>query len=487
MRTAKVTAERMLDPELITSLTRLLGKDSVSTTRDDLDRYSADALTPRRAYAAAASLLRTADIVVVPHSTQHVADVVRVAAAHKVPVVPYGGGTGVMGAAYPVEGGIVVDLKGLNRILEISAVDRTATVEAGVILKDLDAALQEHGLMLGHDPWSVPIATVAGAISTNGVGYRAAAYGPMGDQVLGLEVVLPNGEILTTRAVPKYSSGPNLNHLFIGSEGAFGLITKATIRVFRLPERRSFATVGFDSFDQGFNAVAEMFALGLHPTLVDLTEEPPQTRNGGDAMEVRLYLMYEGFKEGVSAFRRRSLEVCAGFGGNTLGAGQVRRYWNTRHRWGENYRREMLNKPRSVRWDRAGGRGRSFDYLHVALPVSLVLEYRRLCDAMLAKRGIRVVEYAIWTRPELFSMLLVADEAPLTDMPNGEFSENLAAAVDAVLSLAQDMGGAMEYCHGVGVKLAHLLPREMGTGHDVASAIKRTLDPHNIMNPGKSY
>ena len=475
----------MLDAELLASLTRILGKDSVSTREDDLDRYSGDALTPNRAYAAAVSLLKTADIVVVPHSTQQVADVVRVAATYNTPVVPYGGGTGVMGAAYPVMGGIVVDLKGLSKIAEINATDRTAVVEAGVVLKDLDAALQERGLMLGHDPWSVPIATVAGTISTNGVGYRAASYGPMGDQVLGLEVVLPSGEVLTTRSVPKYSTGPNLNHLFIGSEGAFGIITKATLRVFRTPEKRSFATVRFDSFDQGFNAVAEMFALGLHPTLVDLTEEQPETRNGSDAMEVCLYLMYEGFKEGVSAFRRRSLEVCAGFGGKNLGAEQVRRYWNTRHRWGDNYRKEMLDKPRSVRW---GRRGRSFDYLHVALPVSLVLEYRRLCDVMLAKRGIRVVEYAIWTRPELFSMLLVADESQSSSAGvNSESTENIAAAVDEVLALAQDMGGTMEYCHGVGLKLAHLLPREMGTGHDVAKTIKHALDPDNIMNPGKSF
>ena len=399
---------------------------------------------------------------------------VKLAAAHRVPIVPYGGGSGVMGATVPVRGGIVLDTKGLNRVLDVNPTDRTAQVEAGVVLEDLAEALKVHNLMFGHDPWSRPIATVGGAISTNGVGYRAASYGPMGEQVLGLEVVLPDGQVLATRSVPKYSSGPNHNHLFIGTEGVFGIITKATLRVFRIPEKRSFATVGFDSFDDGFKAVGEMFSLGLRPTLVDLTEDHGERGEG-----VLLYMMYEGYKEGVSARRRRSLQVCYGFGGKNLGAKESLDYWRERYSTGEWYRREILNQPRSVRWQ---GRGRGFDYLHMALPVSRVLDFRRQCEEILATRSIRVLEYAIWTQPELFSMLLV---------PAGRVTqrstENLGEAVDEVLTLAQDMGGTMEYCHGVGLKLAHLLPREMGVGLDVAKAIKRALDPHDIMNPGKLF
>ena len=465
----------MIDSGLIGSLARALGLDNVSTDPAQLDRYSTDALTPFRAFRAAACLQRTADVVVYPHSVQQVVEVVKLASSHKVPVVPYGGGTGVMGAALPVRGGIVMDLKGLNRVLEVSPVDRTALVEGGIVLEDLATALESQGLMLGHDPWSVPIATVAGAISTNGVGYRAASYGPMGEQVLGLEVVLPDGRVLNTRSVPKYSSGPNLNHLFIGSEGSLGIITKATLRVFRLPERRSFATFGFDSFDRGFSAVGELFGLGLIPTLVDLTEEDEPGGEGG----VRLYMMYEGYREGVSAQKRRSAQVCRGLGGTDLGPRETAHYWKVRYSSGESYRREMLNQPRSVRWRRPGG---SFEYLHLALPASRVLDYRRSCEEVLRRHGISVREYAIWTQPELFSMLLVPSRETADTSSDG-----LAQTVDEVLTLAQDMGGSMEYCHGVGVKLAHLLPREMGVGYAVAKAIKGVLDPHDIMNPGKIY
>ena len=465
----------MLDPELIESLTRLLGQANVSTLERDLDRYSADALAPSRAYKSPEAFQKIADVVVFPRSVQQVVDVVRMASTHKIPIVPYGGGTGVMGAALPVQGGIVIDLKGLNKVLDVDPIDMTALVEAGVILEDLVTILESHGMMPGHDPWSVPIATVGGAISTNGVGYRAASYGPMGDQVLGLEVVLPDGRILNTRSVPKYSAGPNLNHLFIGSEGAFGIITKATLKVFRLPEDRSFATVGFDSFDRGFEAVAEMFALGLRPTLVDLTEDI----GPNDETSVHLYLMYEGYKEGVAAQKSRSLQVCTSFGGNDLGEAETLEYWKTRHESGDRYRTEMLNEPRSVRWQ---NRGRGFDYLHTAIPISRVLEYRRRCHEIFSQHGMKVIEYAIWTEPELFSMLVVPDGTVGPNSPH-----HRGEVVDEVLSLAQDMGGTMEYCHGVGVKLAHLLPREVGVGYTVSKVIKQAIDPHNIMNPGKLY
>ena len=223
-----------------------------------------------------------------PKSAAEVVKILQMANELRLPVVPYGGGTGVMGGTVPVQGGIVLDMQRMNRVLAVDSVGLTAEVEAGAVLGNVESLLAEHGLMLGHDPYSVPIATIAGTISTNGVGYRASAYGPMGEQVVGLEVVLPTGQVIATRAVPKYSSGPNLNHLFIGSEGSFGVITKATIKVFRLPESQIFSAVAFDSFDQGFNAAVEMLALGIKPALLDLTEE----EDG-----ILLHLLFEGFKE----------------------------------------------------------------------------------------------------------------------------------------------------------------------------------------------
>lgn len=239
----------------------IVGPEHVLADPDSIDRYSADALTPYRAYYADAAFDRLADIIVRPADTNEVSSVVALAQKRSIPVIPYGGGTGVMGGILPVEGGIILDVSRLNRLLNVDSPSLTADVEAGMVLQDLYDGLKPYGLMPGHDPYSVPIATVAGTISTNGVGYRAAAFGPMGDQVVALEVVLPDGRVIETRPVPKQSSGPDLNHLFIGSEGVFGVITRATIKVFRQPEANAYATMEFADFADGFAAVAEMAAL----------------------------------------------------------------------------------------------------------------------------------------------------------------------------------------------------------------------------------
>ena len=455
---------------LIDSLTRALGAENVLTDPYDLDRYSGDALSPYRAFGAEGSFERLADVVARPATTAEVSTVLKLANKSQTPVIPYGGGTGVMGATVPTVGGIVLDLKRMSNILAINPTDMTAEVEAGVILEDLENSLFDQGLMPGHDPYSVPIATVAGTISTNGVGYRAGAHGPMGDQVVALEAVLPTGQIVSTRAVPNQSSGPSLKHLFIGSEGVFGVITKAIIRVFRLPEAQVFQSVAFDTFDQGFKAAAEMFALGVRPTLMDLTEE----EDG-----IIFHLLFEGFQEGVAANEKRALSVCVQFGGRMLGPDPTTAYWGDRRQSAENYKMSALGKPRSIRWSR--GRNRhGFDYLHLGLPISRVLEYRKRCDKIMAQAGIRVTEYAIWSRPELFSMLIMPASGTTEDS-----RERLGQTVQEILELAQDMGGVMEYCHGVGVKLNHLLAREMGVGQEVVQAIKQALDPNDIMNPGK--
>ena len=458
-------------------LARIVGAKHVLADPDSVDRYSADALTPYRAYYADAAFDRLADVIVRPADTGEVSRVVALAQQQAIPVIPYGGGTGVMGGILPVQGGIILDVGRLNRLLNVDPSSLTAEAQAGMVLQDLYDALKPYGLMPGHDPYSVPIATVAGTISTNGVGYRASAFGPMGDQVVALEVVLPDGRVIETRPVPKQSTGPNLNHLFIGSEGVFGVITRATVRVFRQPEANAYATVEFADFADGFAAVSEMTALGIRPALLDLTE---------DHEGIQLHLLFEGYREGVDAALQRTLEICAAAGGWDIGPESTLEYWRHRHDSALNYRETALGRPRAERWQRQWGR--TFDYLHMSLPADRVLEYRRRADALLTARRIQVVEYCLWSRPEFFSMLVVPDgdrRVAGRDGYDADVRANLAAGVDEVLTLAQDMGGVMEYCHGVGVKLNHLLGRELGPNRDAIRDIKRALDPAGIMNPGK--
>ncbi|MBI4640314.1 MAG: FAD-binding oxidoreductase [Candidatus Tectomicrobia bacterium] len=464
--------------EIYKALAEIVGPQHLVVEPTLLEQYSRDGLNPGRGYPDLSIFDARPEWVVKPESTAQVSAIVCLAHENIIPLIPYGGATGLMGGAIPIKGGIVIDLKRMDRILRISPEDRTAEVQSGVVLRSLENELNKNGFLLGHDPWTVPIATIGGTISTNGLGYRGAKYGSMGDQVLGLEVVLPNGEVLRTRGIPKSSTGISLNHFYIGAEGSLGIVTAATIRVFAVPEKREMAAVGFPSFEAGFEAVAKMFHIGLKPALVDFGEQysassqppfvPLELFPGSFAL---LYLVYEGFKEEVEAQKKRGWEICREYGGKDIGRKEADEFWETRHVIAERFQQQRLRRFSQEIESRP-----RFDYIHVALPLSNVLEYRRQCLEILRRHQIAVRECGLWTQPELFSIVMGG---------SGESRESLAKAIDEVLMLAQDLGGTMEYCHGVGIRLAHLMKRELGAGFEVMKALKQTLDPHNIMNPGK--
>src|SRR5688500_1270990 len=262
---------------VVPALTDLLGPTQVIADADKLAFYRLDGLRPSRGYRGRQRLGVLPGCVVRPRRTAEVQALVQWANQARVALVPYGGGTGLMGGAMSDGESVLIDFKDMADILAIKREDRHAVVQAGVVLNRVEEALRVDGLTLGHDPWTVSIATVGGAISTNGLGYRGGLYGSMGEQVLGLEVVLPDGQLLRTRGVPKSSTGPNLTQLFIGGEGVFGLITEATLQVFSVPEAHVLVGYVFPTFAQGFAAVVEMAAVGLRPALMELTEDFPTT------------------------------------------------------------------------------------------------------------------------------------------------------------------------------------------------------------------
>jgi alkyldihydroxyacetonephosphate synthase len=464
--------------DVVPALTALLGPTQVISDAPHLALYRLDGLRPSRGYRDRQRLGVMPGCVVRPRRTADVQALVQWAKAAHTALVPYGGGTGLMGGAMADADSVLIDFKDMADIVAIRREDRHAVVQSGVVLSRLEEALRAEGLTLGHDPWTVGVATIGGTISTNGLGYRGGQYGSMGEQVLGLEVVLPDGQVLRTRAVPKSSTGPDFTQLFIGAEGVFGLITEATLQVFPAPEAHALLGFTFPAFAHGYAAVAEMAGVGLQPALVELTEDFP-TGNGPRSLierypGVSLYLGCEGFQGLVEAQRERAMAICSHHGGKDLGEAEARAFWDSRHRTAERFQQDRLqNLPQGILDTRPEA---SFDYIHVALPTSQVLRYREGALDLCQQQGVMVNQCGIWTRPELFSMGL--------HNPSGRV-EILADTVDRLLELAQDLGGSMEYCHGVGVRLAHLLARELGAGTTILSALKRALDPDHLLNPGK--
>ncbi|MGH7767710.1 MAG: FAD-binding oxidoreductase [Candidatus Binatia bacterium] len=461
--------EAALRKTLIESLAEIVGAEHVLTDPARLDEFSWDALSEGRLHPQKKPATTLPLCVVLPDSTAEVRRIVLLADKEKTPIVPYGGGSGLMGGALSVRPAIVLDLRRMNRFLEIDVEALSARVQAGCVLEAVEQKLNEQGCILGHDPWTLPVATIGGAISTNSMGYRGGKYGSMGDQVLGLEAVLANGEVLTTRAVPKSSAGIDLKSLFIGGEGCFGIVTEAAIRIFPRPEKRSLHALGFASFEQGYGAIQEIFARGLEPAMVDFGDS--EEKYQGLAL---LYLAFEGVKEVVEAEEKIVLEICEHAGARRLPQRQAEEFWSERHSIA---RRFMENR----RQRRERGRNGVYrDWIHVALPASKVLPFRQAATEIVAKRGVHLQESGLWIRPELFSM-------PLRIEDDGTNRAQLALeeTVEELLRLVQKMGGSMEYTHGVGVKLAPLMAEEHGYGLEVMRKIKRVLDPNNIMNPGK--
>lgn len=464
---------------IVSDLRRIVGTEGVTDQPDRMSRYAGDALGAFRAYSAASRLYAAPAAVVWPQDTRQVSHILRYAQQQQVPVVPYGGGSGVFGAAAPIEDGIILSMDRMHSVLDLSREDNTGRFQPGVVLEDAASSLNNSGMVLGHDPWSRPIATVGGAISTDGVGYTAARHGSMGEQVLGIEAVLADGEIIRTPATAKLTNGLSLNHLLVGTEGAFGVITEATLRTFPIPERRLVAGVDFPSFEAGFHAICQLYAEGVRPTMIDFGTESTSDAQIEEDEEATLYIAFEGFREDVKTQWKRALYICRRYDGREGSRQEALRFWKTRHASGERYKRNVLESqdPSSARRDASSYR---MDYLHVALPVSRVLEYRDRCTGIFAEKGIRVREWSLWARPELFSFLIVQErDAGL------ETSLEMGQVVDEVLTLANEMDGSMEYCHGVGLKLSHLMEMEHGNGLSVMRRLKRAIDPNNILNPGK--
>ena len=454
---------------LVESLASITSTRWITTDPAILDTLSWDALSEGRVHPHRSLDTNSPACAVFPGSVDEVRRIVLLANEQKIPIIPYGGGSGLMGAAVSVTPAIIVDLRRMNQLLEIDITARSARVQAGIVLEALDQRLNEQNFILGHDPWTLPVATVGGAISTNSVGYRAGVYGSMGEQVLGLEAVMANGEILRRRAVPKSSTGPDLRPLLVGGEGCFGIVTEATLRIFPKPEQRVLRALFFDTFESGFEAIQKLFAAGLRPALLDFGDDDEKNKQGAV-----LYLGFEGAVEIVTAEDRLATDLLLRNGGEHLPTLEAETFWHNRHAIA---RRFMEN--RSQRRER-GRNGIFRDWIHVALPASKVLAFRRAAMIIIEQHGVDLHESGLWIQPELFSMRLGVE-----DQGKNQGQLALQQTVDELLRLAQDMSGSMEYTHGVGVKLAPFMSNEHGYGLAIMRSIKKILDPNNIMNPGK--
>ncbi len=486
-------------------LRAMVGAPHVITDEPALRWAARDALGRFRAFGRLEREACPALAVVRPGEAREVAAVLAWAARRGVAVVPRGAGTGVMGGAVPLRAAVVLELGRLNRV-EVHAADLAVSAGAGATLQAVDEAARAQGLMLAHDPWSRSMATVGGAIATNGMGYLYGRYGTMADQVLGLEVAMADGSLWRTPYGPAGVPGPDLARLMAGCQGTLGIITSALLRLWPLPEAEEFRAYRFESFEAGFGAVQRLLREGVVPAVLDLSDSGPgvplpseetgaeETREETDeeasgpaeSREVSILILgFLGFSEAVRAEVARTDRVIQAAGGAPLGSKPALRYWQARHRVGEYYRQNIWERRDLAALD---DDARRFEYINVALPPSRVLEFRRRAIELASSTpGVVAGETGLWGRPEIFSMVLLAAGVPAGGATSsGDPADHpMAHLVDDLLRLCQHLGGTMETIHGPGLRLRHLLADAWGPGMRVLRRVKAALDPTGILNPGK--
>jgi len=419
------------------------------------------------------------DAVVSPRSAEEVARTLAAAAAEGVPVVPRGGGSGSQGGAVPDAGGIVLDLGGLDEIVELDEAALTVRAQAGVPGLRLEEWLNERGYTFPHYPASLHLAQVGGYLAAKGSGVLSTKYGKIEDLVASIEVALPSGERVRTVPIPRHAVGPDLNQLFIGSEGTLGVITEATLLVRPLPEHQSFRLLAFDDLAAGVEAVRRVLQAGWRPAAVRL-HDPEATRVNlarildADLSGVKLVLVFDGPRALVETEEREVLRLLTANAGRDEGPEIAEGWWENRFRiYYPPFRPELPSI-----WG----------------TIDLAASYGRILPAFEAVRELMRDSYGRYglTFTGHFSHwylwgTMVYGRFVLSDPPDDV--DAAVAIYDEIWRRSSEViireGAVINDHHGVGLKLAADMTAQYDSAWPLLKEIKRAFDPKGIMNPNK--
>jgi D-lactate dehydrogenase (cytochrome) len=413
------------------------------------------------------------DIVCFPHTTDEVAEILKISATHQVPVIPFGAGTSLEGHVNAIHGGITIDLREMNKVLRVSVEDLDATVEAGVTRLQLNKALRNTGLTFPVDPGAD--CTIGGMAATRASGTTAVRYGTMRENVLALTVVLADGQIIRTGTrARKSSAGYDLTRLFVGSEGTLGVIADATVRLHPLPEAVSAAVCAFGTMEGAVETVIATIQLGVPVARIELLDETQMEgvnrySKTSYAVAPTLFFEFHSDSERHVADQAATVEAIATEHGGHRFEWATRledreRLWQARH--------DALYAALALR---PGGRPWTTD---VCVPIS------RLAEC--------IVETKQDNRDASFPIALVGHAGDgnfhlvyVLDPDNPAELDQARRLNDRMVMRALAMGGTCSGEHGVGYGKMKYLDAEHGPALDVMRTIKRALDPDNRMNPGK--
>ena len=455
----------MIDDDLLTELAAIVGQEHLLTSPEELVCYSYDSTFAEE----------LPDAVINPVSTQEVSAILKVAHRAGIPVIARGMASGLAAGTVPLNGGLVLNLTRMNRILEIDAENMTATAQAGVITADLAAAVEAQGLFYPPDPASIRQSTLGGNVACNSGGPSCLKYGVTGDYVMALEAVLADGRVLRTgNKCIKDVTGYDLVHLLVGSEGTLAVITEITVRLLPKPEAKRTALAIFEDIAQASRAVNDILLAGVLPSTLEILDETAvncveQYMHMGldctaDAM---LIIETDGDPESVEREIGVVAKVC-----RTGGARDVQVAHDETER--DNLWRARRSISPSLGRVRPNKLGEDIVVPRSAIP-SMVVRIKQIA----LQYDLPIVIFGHAGDGNLHPNILF-------DKRDQEEWERVEAAVADLFAAAVELGGTLSGEHGVGLLKKPYLEMALGPlAVEVMQSIKRALDPKGILNPGK--
>ncbi|NEA33322.1 FAD-binding oxidoreductase [Streptomyces sp. SID13031] len=466
------------DDVVVKLLVELLGSEQVKTDLETRWGHTRGYSTPDLLRHRAGDTTDMPAAVVYPGSHDEVQALLTTCSEHRVAVVPYAGGTSVVGGlAAQGTAFVAVDLRRLDRLVEIDEVSRTATIEAGVRGTAAEALLAERGYTLGHFPQSYEGASIGGYAATRSSGQSSAGYGRFDQMVVGLTLATPRGTIELGNA-PMSAAGPDLRQLVLGSEGSLGIITSVVLRIRPRPAERSFEGWRFASFDQGLTAIRRLAQDGPLPTVLRLSDEAETAINladpdvlGGGSGGVLAIVGFEGTRTSVR--HAEVAEVLAAAGGESLGEGPGETWRQGRYR-APYLRDPLLDEGALVETLETAGFWSALPALKAGVTEAFVNE---LSGQGTPPIVLCHVSHVYETGASIYFTVISAQ----TDDPVAQWRQAKTAASQAIAAA----GGTITHHHAVGTDHRDAYAAEIGPlAIETLQAVKRVLDPNGILSPG---
>jgi len=450
---------------------KAVGRTDLKTSEGELVAHSRDFCSLPQIWFAKGKIPALPGAVAYPENTEEVAEIVRLSAKHNVPLVPYGGGTGVVGGAIPVSGGLVLDLKKMNKILEVNDKSLLVKVQAGINGWRYEEALNRLGYTGGHIPQSMPSSTVGGWIACRAAGQFSTKYGKIEDLVVSVEAVMPDGKVVKSKTVPRSSTGPRLEQLLLGSEGILGIITEATLRIFPFPEKRVLLSFAFEEVERPLEAVRKILRRGFRPAVVRIYDEAEVRLHFRNLKELEgktlLLFVLEGDAKLTDLEAEVVAEECRKGGGSFKGEEPVKHWLKTR--FDVHLVAEMIKA------------GAVIDTIEIASTWDKAIElYHRTIESLHAVDGtVHASGHFSHFYQDGACLYLTFGGFPAS--PDEYYWQAWGAVMETTLKL----GGTISHHHGVGLVRAKWIHKELEEYLEVLKKIKSAIDPQKIFNPGK--